>query len=360
MKPHLLRRALLSLALTTSALHAQFPAPDGGTVRPGTLPAKWDTGGPKCMEMQEWQAHEYNPDFVILRQSGCTDYEKPFVYLLFGKEHALIYDTGSRNGNIVPEVKLIVHNWLLRNSRESINLYIVHSHSHGDHTAGDRDLQAMNDPSIPVTFVPATPEDNASFYKMKNWPEDLGGVDLGDRMIDALAVPGHDKAAIALYDRQTGVLLTGDNVYPGRLYISDLDAYTKSNERLIKFTEGKPIAHVLGTHIEQSATPFLDYPVTTIYQPNEHRLELTRGTLFEIRDGLAQMGATPHFIAFEEFTLEPRAPNPAAGGNRTPGMTRTPGTPRPVNPYTARQQAKKWDQNAPDPAPSSAPVPPKY
>ena len=359
MRRHLFSLGLLALTLSANA---QFPAPDGGTVRAGTLPLKWDTGGPRCMEMQEWQAHEYNPDFVILRQSGCTDYEKPFVFLLFGKEHALLFDTGSRNGNIVPEVQLVVHNWLARNQRESIPLYIAHTHSHGDHTAGDKDLQAMNDPKIPIaTFVPATPEDNAAFYKIRNWPEDIGSLDLGGRVLDAIAAPGHDKAAVVLYDRQTGVLLTGDNVYPGRLYISDLDAYTKSNERLIAFTEGKPVAHILGNHIEQTATPFLDYPVTTMYQPNEHRLELSRGILFEIRDGLAQMKAKPQFLAFEEFTLEPRAPNPAGRPNRAPGAgaaARAPGAPRPVNPYTAKQQAKKWDQDAPDPSTVSAPAPP--
>jgi len=32
---------------------------------------------------------------ISLRQSGCTDYEKPFVYLLFGKgQRALLVDTG--------------------------------------------------------------------------------------------------------------------------------------------------------------------------------------------------------------------------------------------------------------------------
>jgi len=39
-----------------------------------------------------------HPDLYILRQSGCTDYEKPFVYLLFGKQRALLVDTGSHHG----------------------------------------------------------------------------------------------------------------------------------------------------------------------------------------------------------------------------------------------------------------------
>ena len=75
-------------------------------------------GGPKCMESFEWQIHEYNRDLYILRQSGCTDYEKQFIYLLFGGECALLLDTGSRNGNLVPTLQRVVKNWLQRTKRE--------------------------------------------------------------------------------------------------------------------------------------------------------------------------------------------------------------------------------------------------
>ena len=57
---------------------AQFPEPDGGNLRPGTLPSVWITGGPNCLEVPDFQVHEYNPDLFILRESGCIHYEKPF------------------------------------------------------------------------------------------------------------------------------------------------------------------------------------------------------------------------------------------------------------------------------------------
>ena len=50
---------------------------------------------PQCIEVPDWQIHQYNEDFYILRQSGCTHYEKPFLYLLFGKDKALLEDTGA-------------------------------------------------------------------------------------------------------------------------------------------------------------------------------------------------------------------------------------------------------------------------
>src|SRR5262249_437469 len=82
-------------ALLATSLSAQVPQPDGGGVRPGVLPKAWLLGGPKCIEIPEFQVHEYNEDFYILRQSGCSNYEKPFLFLMFGKEKALLLDTGA-------------------------------------------------------------------------------------------------------------------------------------------------------------------------------------------------------------------------------------------------------------------------
>jgi hydroxyacylglutathione hydrolase len=291
-----------------SAAHAQAAEPGAGTIRPGTLPAAWNTGGPKCMEMPEWQVHEYNPDLYFLRQSGCTDYEKPFVFLLFGADRALLLDTGSRRGNIAPQMQLTVHRWLTRNNRAAIPLVVVHTHSHSDHVAGDAELQALNDPGIPITYVAPTVEANQKFYGMKRWPDDPGSVDLGGRIIDVLAIPGHDTAGVALYDRQTAIMFTGDSVYPGRLYIRDLAAFEKSNERMLRFTEGKALAHILGNHIEQSRTPYLDYPVGTMYQPNEHEWALSRGALLEIQAGVAGMHGKPQRIMYRDFSLWPVAP----------------------------------------------------
>ncbi len=272
------------------------------------LPKQWMTGGPKCMENPEWQIHEYNRDLYILRQSGCTDYEKPFIYLFFGEERALLWDTGSRNGNLAPTLRRVVKNWLLRTKRESIPLVVVHSHSHSDHTAGDAEVQAIHDPAIPVTFIPAEVEATKHFYKIANWPTDIGQVDLGNRVMDAIAIPGHDTVSMALYDRQTAILLAGDSLYPGRLYVRDLDDFQKSTERMIHFTEGKVVAHILGNHIEETRTPYLDYPVGTMYQPDEHELALSRGALLELEEALLSLHGKPARLALRDISIWPVGP----------------------------------------------------
>ncbi len=337
MKSSLLRNLYMAtLLLAPAVCHAQLPEPDGGTIRAGTLPLAWQTGGPRCMEVPEWQVHEYNPDLYLLRQSGCTDYEKPFVFLFFGKEKAMLLDTGSRNGDLTPTLARTVHNWLTRNGRASIPLLVVHTHPHGDHIAGDAGVQAMNDPAIPITFVPADLESTKRFYRMEHWPDDTGQIDLGGRILDVLAIPGHSAASVALYDRQTAILFAGDSLYPGRLYVQDYAAFQASTERMIRFTEGKPVAHIIGNHVEQTRTPYLDYPVGTMYQPDEHVLQLTRGDLLELEAGLVSLHGKPARLALPDFTIWPALP---AGAAQTAAEERFKATQK-------QQHAAMWDANA--------------
>src|SRR5215217_1118903 len=118
------------------ALAGETTYPPAQSIQPGVLPMKWITGGPKCAEVPEWQIHEYNQDFYILRESGCTHYEKPFLYLIFGKERALLVDTGAGKADVARAVFGVMEKWGQRNKRTiPIPLTVMHSHGHGDHTA---------------------------------------------------------------------------------------------------------------------------------------------------------------------------------------------------------------------------------
>jgi glyoxylase-like metal-dependent hydrolase (beta-lactamase superfamily II) len=307
---------MAALVLSGGSALAQSTHPTAEGLQRGVLPARWLSQLPRCMEIPEWQVHEYNPNFFLMRQSPCTDYEKPVIFLFFGSDKALLVDTGSRNGNLAPSLERTVKDWLTRNGRTSIPLIVVHTHEHGDHTAGDAQVQAMNDPAMPVTLVPAEIEATKRFYGIENWPTDIGHVDLGHRMIDVLPIPGHSTVSVAFYDRNTGILLAGDSLYPGRLYIRDFPAFRASIERLIQFTRDKPVAHILGNHIEETHTPYLDYSVGTIYQPDEHELALSRGSLLELEDGLSSMQGNPERLALRDFTIWPAGPKFTVPGDK--------------------------------------------
>lgn len=256
--------------------------------------------------MPDWQIHEYNANFYILRESGCTNYEKPFLYLIFGRDRALLVDTGAgATVDTAATVQKLLAQWQTRNRHaEPIALTVAHSHGHGDHVSGDKGFDGMAN----VTVIPATPEAEQKAFGIAQWPDGAGSIDLGGRVIDVLAIPGHQPAHLAYYDRTTAILLTGDHLYPGRLYVSDFPAYLASTRRLVEFTETRPVAHILGCHIEQSSTPFVDYPVGTVYQPHEHSLELGRANLLELMAGLEAMKDQPKKRALRDITIVPQAP----------------------------------------------------
>jgi len=298
-----MREVFLVLMIGAQAL-AQIPETNGGGVRPGTMKDSWLSGGRRCLELPDWQVHEYNPDFFILRESGCVNYEKPFLYLLFGSSRALLLDTGAGKPDTAGIVTTIVHKWMARHGRQSIELIVGHSHSHGDHTSGDSRFATLESSDIHVKMVPLTVQGTAQFFGISKWPETAGSVDLGNRPIDVLPIPGHDVLSIALYDRQTGILLTGDSLYPGRLYVPDFPSFIASAHRLARFIRDKPVTYVLGCHIEQSRAPYLDYPIGSMYQPDEHSLSLTRAHVLEIDAELSSM-TKPRKRAMPDYTIWP-------------------------------------------------------
>ena len=108
--------------------------------------------------MPAWQVHQYNPSFLIIRQSGCTHYEKPFLYLIFGTRKALLVDTGAGESDAAVLVGKIMR------AHQALELVVSHSHGHGDHTAGDKGFDS-------AIVVRANPEAEQKAFGIKNWPE---------------------------------------------------------------------------------------------------------------------------------------------------------------------------------------------
>ena len=267
------------------------------------MPVRWTDQTPDCEHAPAFRVHEYNSTFFILRQSGCTHFEKPFLYLLLGSKEALLVDTGASGADVTK----ILGDLLRTKSPQGANplpVLVIHSHGHGDHTAGDAALRGR----AATRVIEAQPEAIMRFLGLKTWPAEIAEYDLGDRVVDIVPIPGHDKASVAIYDRRTGILLTGDTLYPGRLYVRDARAFVDSIDRLINFTRPRGVSHILGAHIENTRTPYLDYPEGTKFQPEEHVLELGRAHLLELQDALRQMGNRLDRRSLRDFTIWPVAP----------------------------------------------------
>jgi glyoxylase-like metal-dependent hydrolase (beta-lactamase superfamily II) len=254
----------------------------------------WYAGGATCTGPQ-FQVRAYDRDFFILRQAACTNYEKPFLYLIFGSERALLLDTGAGKVDLVTPIDSLLRKHGTR------DLVVAHSHAHGDHVAGDTLIAKRANTRMVGRDTAAV----RAFFQIARWPTDSGTIDLGGRVIDVLPIPGHQPASIALYDRRTGILLTGDTFYPGRLYVRDTAAFAVSVARLAAFVRSHPIRHILGTHIENTSTPYVDYAVGTVDQPHEHGLELTPANLFELDSLVQSMRGRVTRTVRRDFTIWP-------------------------------------------------------
>ena len=78
-------------------------------------------------------------------------------------------------------------------------------------------------------------------------------------MLECFASPGHHEAAVTFYDPHTGILLTGDTVYP----------------------------------------------ILTTYQPDEPPLQMKVAQLSDIRTAIDEIGDRPCRRAFPAFILCP-------------------------------------------------------
>lgn len=177
--------------------------------------------------------------------------EEIISYLILGVKRAVLFDTGMGISNI----KVVAE------GLTSLPITVVNSHTHNDHV-GDNwrfedvygmdtdftranakgsksDAQAELAPGeicgdLPPAFNPA---DYATKpFHISHWIHDHDKIDLGERVLEVISVPGHTPDAIALLDEKNGLLFTGDTFYPGPIWLfrpeTDLDAYLASVKRL--------------------------------------------------------------------------------------------------------------------------------
>ena len=260
---------LLTTCSICSAAHSELV--------PGTMDVRWNEGSADCAKNPQApiQVHRYNADTFILRENLCATYEAPFIYLLIGKTKALLIDTGAvGDPKIMPLAQTVFS--LLANDGSKLPLMVVHTHGHLDHRSGDDQFRALPD----VEIVPTDLESVKSRLGIADWPNGVGQIDLGDRVIDVIPTPGHYSSHVAYYDRQTGLFFSGDFLLPGRLLIEDTNADLASAQRVAEFVEQHPITYVLGAHIEldESGKTFFG----TRHHPNERPLQLTKQDLLAL------------------------------------------------------------------------------
>jgi glyoxylase-like metal-dependent hydrolase (beta-lactamase superfamily II) len=225
------------------------------------------------------------------------------VYLLFGSERALLLDTGATRDPVRfplrETIDGLMASWLAEHPRRGYRLVVAHSHAHGDHVAGDGQFVDRPDTTLVGTDLTAV----RSFFGFTRWPDQVASYDLGGRILEITGIPGHHPTSLAVFDPWTGFLLTGDTVYPGRLYGFDMPAFVHSMDRLIDFAQARPVTHVMGCHVEMSRVAGRDYPIGARYQPQEPPLQMTMAQLLRVGDAAHAAAAKPGVYVHDDFII---------------------------------------------------------
>ena len=192
---------------------------------------------------------------------------KPFyrcnIWHVRGRDRDLLFDSGLGHFSLKRHVPLVAER----------KLVCVASHTHFDHIGCHHEFPErcvhraeaaiLADPrnewtladryaTAEMFIVPPQGWDTAR-YRIRSAPagrvlEEGDVVDLGDRAFEVIHTPGHSPGGIALYERQTGILLSGDIVYDGPLiddaYHSDAGDYLATLERM----RGLSVSVVHGGH----------------------------------------------------------------------------------------------------------------
>jgi len=203
---------------------------------------------------------QYSTDWfeVYEVQDSCYAIYEPYQwqqvisYLIIGNEYALLFDTGNGIGNI----KAVV------NSITQLPVRVLNSHSHYDHVGGNADFdfiygmdtefthnrmkgrtheQVAEEVSAAALCKPLPDNKKAEDHYIRPYEVDSvvtegTTIDMGNRKLKIISIPGHTPDAIGLLDEANGLLWTGDTFYKGPIWLfakeTDLPAYRNSINRL--------------------------------------------------------------------------------------------------------------------------------
>ena len=158
---------------------------------------------------------------------AVNDHGHSLIYLLAGRERALLIDTGWGVGDL-PE---------LVSSLTKLPLTVVNTHGHPDHFCGNAVFGRVHLNRADVNMVRPPAEREIDWIKnnlfafrlpetisLDDWRPDPGPVvddlddgvifDLGGRTVEVIGLPGHSPGSVCLLERPGNRLFTGDGVTP--------------------------------------------------------------------------------------------------------------------------------------------------
>lgn len=161
-----------------------------------------------------------------------TRFEDDFVriFILEGTKKALVIDSGVSGAQ---NIRRIVGDFC------GLPATLIHTHADPDHIADNKDFKTclMHKADKALYDVKSIevggPESN---FAKARFVKDGDIIDLGDRPVEVIHIPGHTPGSIALLDINKRVLYGGDTVQDGEIYMfgahRSMDDYIASLEKL--------------------------------------------------------------------------------------------------------------------------------
>ena len=146
------------------------------------------------------------------------------VFLLAGKEKALVIDTGMTGADLSAEIRL----------HTDLPYSLLNTHADRDHIGGNRSFEEFYMHPSEAAFYRNTQGGTGKMLPVFNGDV----IDLGDRELEIIHLPGHTPGSITVLDRKNRCLVGGDPIQEdGGIYMfgahRDMEAYIASLERLM-------------------------------------------------------------------------------------------------------------------------------
>ncbi len=147
--------------------------------------------------------HIYSSILVEPRIWHITDYRNDSMYLIEGKEKAILFDTGMGTGNLKGYIQDLTDK----------SIEVIISHAHWDHIMQVNQFKRvyMNHKEFEIIKIFNMDIDYTHFLNIKD--KDI--FDLGDTRLEVMEVPGHTPGSIVLLDEENKIIFSGDAVGAG-------------------------------------------------------------------------------------------------------------------------------------------------
>ena len=211
-----------------------------------------------------FETRRLSDDITLIWEPHVDPYTRCNIWHVRGRDSDALVDSGMGLASLKEHISLVTEKPLL----------CVASHSHFDHAGGHHEFEErlihraeadiLAEPSRSNTLVEgfvgeetftAAPYEgfDPDAYAIRPAPptrllEEGDVIDLGDRHLDVLHLPGHSPGSIALWEVASATLFSGDIVFDGPLfdqgYHSNIEDYVQSMQRL----RTTPVRTVHGGH----------------------------------------------------------------------------------------------------------------